>query len=168
MVARLLSVLFSALACNISIIHTKTLLVCRALLPQNLEQCLAQASVHWDFPSGPVVKNLPSNAGDTSYTPGQETRSPKLSLWATKENSHTSMKTRWSQKQNKKRWVLTDWRNIWKTRYSPGVRKIEHNQWLYISARWREELQIKPYQHTWLHKINKGREHTVMPSKMKN
>ena len=24
----------------------------------------------WDFPAGPVVKNLPSNAGDTGSIPG--------------------------------------------------------------------------------------------------
>ena len=29
-----------------------------------------------DFPGGPVVKNLPSNAGDTGSTPGQGTKIP--------------------------------------------------------------------------------------------
>ena len=29
-----------------------------------------------DFPGGPVVKNLPSNAGDTSLIPGQGTKIP--------------------------------------------------------------------------------------------
>ena len=37
-----------------------------------------------DFPGGPVVKNLLSNAGDTGSTPGQGTKIPhamgKLSL----------------------------------------------------------------------------------------
>ena len=28
------------------------------------------------FPGGPVVKNLPSNAGDTGSNPGQETKNP--------------------------------------------------------------------------------------------
>ena len=27
-------------------------------------------SKHWDFPGGPVVKNLPANAGDTGLIPG--------------------------------------------------------------------------------------------------
>ena len=32
---------------------------------------------HWrDFPSGPVVKNLPCDAGDASSIPGQGTKSP--------------------------------------------------------------------------------------------
>ena len=29
-----------------------------------------------DFPGGPVVKNLPSNAGDTGSIPGQGTKTP--------------------------------------------------------------------------------------------
>ena len=29
-----------------------------------------------DFPGGPVVKNLPSNAGDAGSIPGQETKIP--------------------------------------------------------------------------------------------
>ena len=29
-----------------------------------------------DFPGGPVVKNLPGNAGDTGLIPGQETKIP--------------------------------------------------------------------------------------------
>ena len=40
-----------------------------------------------DFPGGPMVKNLPSNARDTSWIPGQGTKIPhaegKLSLRAT-------------------------------------------------------------------------------------
>ena len=39
-----------------------------------------------DFPGGPVVKNLPCNAGDTGSIPGQGTKIPhalgKLSLHA--------------------------------------------------------------------------------------
>ena len=30
----------------------------------------------WDFPGGPVVKNLPPNAGDMGLIPGQETNIP--------------------------------------------------------------------------------------------
>ena len=30
----------------------------------------------WDFPGGPVVKNLPSNAGDTGLIPGWGTKIP--------------------------------------------------------------------------------------------
>ena len=30
----------------------------------------------WDFPSGPVAKNLPSHAGNTSSIPGQGTKIP--------------------------------------------------------------------------------------------
>ena len=28
----------------------------------------------WDFPNGPVVKNLPCNVRDTGWTPGQVTK----------------------------------------------------------------------------------------------
>ena len=30
----------------------------------------------WDFPGGPVVKNLPGNAGDAGSIPGQGTKIP--------------------------------------------------------------------------------------------
>ena len=30
----------------------------------------------WDFPGGPVVKNLPSNAGDVGAIPRRETKIP--------------------------------------------------------------------------------------------
>ena len=30
----------------------------------------------WDFPGGPVVKNLPCNAGDAGSTPGPGTKIP--------------------------------------------------------------------------------------------
>ena len=32
--------------------------------------------VNWDFPGGPVVKNLPSNAGDAGSNPGWRTKIP--------------------------------------------------------------------------------------------
>ena len=38
-----------------------------------------------DFPGGPVVKNLPSNAGDTGLIPGQGTKIHKLHSAAKKE-----------------------------------------------------------------------------------
>ena len=31
----------------------------------------------WDFPGGPVVKNLPSNAGNTGLIPGWGTKIPR-------------------------------------------------------------------------------------------
>ena len=41
----------------------------------------------WDFPAGPVVKNLPSNAGSVGLIPSQRTKIPhamgQLSPWAT-------------------------------------------------------------------------------------
>ena len=33
----------------------------------------------WDFPGGPVVKNPPSNAGDSGLNPDQRTKIPQLS-----------------------------------------------------------------------------------------
>ena len=30
----------------------------------------------WNFPGGPVVRNLPCNAGDIGSIPGQETKIP--------------------------------------------------------------------------------------------
>ena len=32
--------------------------------------------IKWDFPGGPVVKNLPYNAGDAGSIPGQGTKIP--------------------------------------------------------------------------------------------
>ena len=32
----------------------------------------------WDFPGGPVVKNLPYNAGDAGFIPGQGTKIPHV------------------------------------------------------------------------------------------
>ena len=32
----------------------------------------------WDFPGGPVVKNLPYNAGDMGSIPGQGTKIPHV------------------------------------------------------------------------------------------
>ena len=49
----------------------------------------------WDFPGGPVIKNLPSNAGDAGSIPGRGTKIPhavgQLSPHAatTKHASHT-------------------------------------------------------------------------------
>ena len=38
----------------------------------------------WDFPGGPVVKNLPSSAGDVGSIPGQGTKIPHASVhWKT-------------------------------------------------------------------------------------
>ena len=48
---------------------------------------LTQDSSYWDFPGGPVVKNLPSNTGDEVSIPGRGTKIPhavgQLSLRAT-------------------------------------------------------------------------------------
>ena len=43
---------------------------------------------HRDFPGGPVVKTLPSSAGDLGSIPGQGTRAhvPQLRPWAAKYN----------------------------------------------------------------------------------
>ena len=45
-----------------------------------------------DFPGGPVVKNLPANAGDTGSSPGLGTKIPhavgQLSLRATTTEAH--------------------------------------------------------------------------------
>ena len=32
----------------------------------------------WDFPGGPLVKNLPSNAGDAGSIPGRGTKIPHV------------------------------------------------------------------------------------------
>ena len=36
---------------------------------EKVSQCYTKVNV-WDFPDGPVVKNLPANAGDTGLIPG--------------------------------------------------------------------------------------------------
>ena len=56
--------------------------------------CNATAPVKFsglrDFPGGPVVKNLPCNAGDTGWIPGRGTKIPhasgQLSLCAAMED----------------------------------------------------------------------------------
>ena len=35
---------------------------------------MCQTEDYWDFPGGPVVKNLPSTAGDVGLIPGQGTK----------------------------------------------------------------------------------------------
>ena len=56
-----------------------------------------------DFPGGPVVKNLPSNADNTGLIPGQEVRSHMLQgnkVHAPQLQSlHTTTKTWYSQKE---------------------------------------------------------------------
>ena len=39
----------------------------------------------WDFSGGPVVKNLPSNAGDVGLTPGWGTKIPYATLHSQKK-----------------------------------------------------------------------------------
>ena len=50
-----------------------------------------------EFPGGPVVKNPPSNAGDTGLIPGQGTKMPYTSgqwiLWATSKSLCAATKT---------------------------------------------------------------------------
>ena len=46
---------------------------------KNKKKTLKNSTYKWangDFPGGPVFRNLPSNAGDTSLIPGQETKIP--------------------------------------------------------------------------------------------
>ena len=38
--------------------------------------CIFKIRFSWDFPGGPVVKNLPSSAGDVGLIPGQGTKIP--------------------------------------------------------------------------------------------
>ena len=46
----------------------------------------------WDFPAGPVVKNLPCNSGDMGSIPGPESNIllavGQLSLWVLEPVSH--------------------------------------------------------------------------------
>ena len=48
--------------------------------------------MYWDFPGGPVVKNLPFNAGEVGSIPGRGTKIPhvgQLSPRATNYRAHT-------------------------------------------------------------------------------
>ena len=59
---------------------------------------LKKKKIPWDFPGGPVVKNLPSNAGNMGSIPGQGTKishaggqlSPRA---ATTEPAHSRART---------------------------------------------------------------------------
>ena len=42
----------------------------------NKLKVLSQERKYWNFPAGPVVKNLPSSAGDVGSIPGQGTKIP--------------------------------------------------------------------------------------------
>ena len=58
---------------------------------------------HQDFPGGPVVNNLPANAGDMGLAPRQETKIPQAveqlsQCTITKESLQAPMKTYHSQK----------------------------------------------------------------------
>ena len=58
----------------------------------------------WDLPGGPVVKNLPSNAGDEGSIPGQGTKIPdatrQLSPCASVKILHATTKI-WCSQINK-------------------------------------------------------------------
>ena len=44
---------------------------CRICLAQRMNVYFSDYEIHdWDFPSGPVVKSLPANAGATGSIPG--------------------------------------------------------------------------------------------------
>jgi len=60
---------------------------------------LSQKPQMGDFPSGPVVKNLPSKAEDMGSIPGQGTEIP---CTPGQLSTHTSTKTQHSQKQTNK------------------------------------------------------------------
>ena len=72
----------------------------RLQLPSNItgEQNL---KLNRDIPGGPVVKNLPCNAGDVGLIPGRATRNPhavgQLTPKATMKIPHFTTKTRCSQ-----------------------------------------------------------------------
>ena len=40
---------------------------------------MCRKGIGWDFPGGPVVRTLPSNAGSVGSTPGQGTKIPHAS-----------------------------------------------------------------------------------------
>ena len=42
----------------------------------NFRTYLLERKPAWDFPSGPVIKTLPSGAGGVALTPGRETKVP--------------------------------------------------------------------------------------------
>ena len=43
-----------------------------------MESPIRTTHIHGDFPGGPGVKNLPSNAGDVHLIRGRETKIPSL------------------------------------------------------------------------------------------
>ena len=45
----------------------------------------------WDFPGGPVVKNLPSNAGDAGSIPGWGTKIPHAAGQASLRTTTTEL-----------------------------------------------------------------------------
>ena len=52
-----------------------------------------QKSIKGDTPGGPVVKNLPSNAGDSGSIPGQGTRISHAGWCSTQKNERSEPKS---------------------------------------------------------------------------
>ena len=79
---------------------------------------IAIYTIFRDFPGGPVVENLPSNAGDAGLIPGRGTKISHAG-WATKlacynlwvyalqleKNPRAAMKTQHSRKQKTRQWL---------------------------------------------------------------
>ena len=67
---------------------------------------LNKKSINRDFPGGPVVKNLPSNAGDTGSIPGRGAKIPRaagqlsLCLRSATKSPNDTIKT-WGSPVNK-------------------------------------------------------------------
>ena len=63
-----------------------------------------------DFPGGPVVKNLPSNAGDAGLIPGQGTKIPQaveqLILYTTRKTQHSQKEKKKKKTDNKKKILM--------------------------------------------------------------
>ena len=58
--------------------------------------CALKMNVIWDFPGGPVVKNLPCSVGDVGSIPGQGTKIPhvleQLNLCAAPTERHATIR----------------------------------------------------------------------------
>ena len=86
-----------------------------------------------DFPDGPVVKNLPPNAGSAGLIPGQRTKIPhalgQLSPFATtKDPMCTATKTQCSQIKQINKYFLKN-KILWNKFNQGGERSVHLKLW---------------------------------------
>ena len=69
---------------------------------QQTEPKMSNIQYLWDFPGGPVVKNLPRKAGDVGLIPGQGTQTPQAMRYQLEKHHNED----WAQSNKYSSFVL--------------------------------------------------------------